>query len=329
MTIKGSRTHEVAALIAALGSDDEVKRESAIARLAIIGPRAMDRLLAAYATADRDARLGMLRAMEAIADPRAVTPAVEALSSGGSMARAATGVLRTLLDSPAVNCATQALDALVATALDPTAERSVRTAAFDAIQEMPARIREPVAAALQTDADLAIRARASEAPRDAAADDAVWQDALDGRLPENPAALRESIRSRAASAPLSTIQKLLDAVRVHEDTIASTSRREGWLQVRGALHQALALRGSRIAIYDLRETIAAADRPLPANFLTAVHAVGDASCLEPIAAAWSRSSEETARHQLAAAFDAVIKREKISRRSAVLKRIASRWPGIS
>jgi hypothetical protein len=328
MTIKGSRAQEVAALVAALGSDDQLTRESAIARLAIIGPRAMDRLLAAYAGADRDTRLGMLRTMEAIADPRALAPAAEALSAGGDLARAATNVLRALLDSPAASCSTRALDLLVANALDRSAERGVRIAAFDALRHMPATIREPIATALRRDADATIRTHASEAPSDAVADDAVWEDALGGRLPDDPTALRESVRSRAAATPLSTLQTLLDAVRAHEGTISSTRRREEWLHVRGALHQALALRASRIALYDLRETLAAAEEPLPASFLSAVHAVGDASCLEPVAVAWSKSSDEGVRHQLAAAFDAIVTREKISRRSAVRKRIASRWPGL-
>ena len=59
--------------------------------------------------------------------------------------------------------------------------------------------------------------------------------------------------------------------------------RAAWQNARGALHQALALRGSRVAVYDLRETIEQSRGPLPTSFVAALHVVGDASCLEPIA----------------------------------------------
>jgi hypothetical protein len=145
--------------------------------------------------------------------------------------------------------------------------------------------------------------------------------------------LREAVKSRAAAA-LGALQKLVEAVRARESAAASGARSEGWRQVRGALHQTLALRGSRVAVYDLRETLAEAREPLPAPFLAAMHVVGDESCLESIAAAWTAAddggaSPESAarwRHQLEAAFQAVVKREKISRRSAAWKRLATRFP---
>ena len=97
--------------------------------------------------------------------------------------------------------------------------------------------------------------------------------------------------------------------------------------MRGALHQALALRASNVALYDLRETIAAADRPLPSSFVAALHAIGDESCLEPIAAAVSRSGgQERWRHQLIEAFGTIVKRERVATRSALMKRIGTRWP---
>ena len=61
---------------------------------------------------------------------------------------------------------------------------------------------------------------------------------------------------RAAAAPLNSLRKLIDAIHAREDD-AGASRREGWRALRGSLHQALALRGSRVALYDLRESIPA------------------------------------------------------------------------
>jgi len=62
--------------------------------------------------------------------------------------------------------------------------------------------------------------------------------------------------------------------------------------------------------------------------MAALHVVGDESCLEPIATAWSATTDAGWRHQLEAAFAAIVKREKLTRRSAVLKRISARWPAI-
>jgi hypothetical protein len=57
--------------------------------------------------------------------------------------------------------------------------------------------------------------------------------------------------------------------------------------------------------------------------------IGDASCLEPIAAAYSRAKGEAWwRQQLLDLFHAIAKRERVTARHAVMKKIATRWPGI-
>lgn len=331
MSIKPSASTEIRTLLTALGGADDVARESAIARLAIIGARAVEKILAAYPDADRNTRIAMLRVLEAVADPRAVALAKQALAEGGDVAVAAAATLRPLLDGSGATSA-DALDALLATALDRSSERRVRLAAIEALRDMPPQIRGQVEDAMTDGAAPAIRAEAS-IPADAAAADAVWRDAVDGRLPEDPAGLREAIDTHAPSAPLGVLQKMVDAAASREAK-ASGARRDAWLGVRGSLHQALALRGSSIAVYDLRESIAGADRPLPPSFVSALHAVGDESCLEGIAAAYENvssiqggdASTERWRHQLGSAFQAILAREKGTRRNALLKRIAARWP---
>lgn len=328
MVIKASAASEIRTLVAALAADDEVRREAAIARLAIIGARAVDALRRAYEGAgDRATRIAVLRALESIGDGRTVGIARRAITEGGDLAVAAASALRSLLDSPHAPTATGALDVLVATALDPHAERRVRVAAFDALQDMPEGVRARVAEALEADPDPHLKARAVDLPRDAAAAESVWQDALDGQLPEDPAALRGAAQTRAPAAAFSALQKMIDAVREREASVSRADARAAWQHVRGALHQALALRGSRVAVYDLRETIEDSRGPLPTSFLAALHVVGDASCLEPLAAAYARSrTDERWQVQLAAAFRAIAKREKITRRHAVMKRILARWP---
>lgn len=313
--IKPSSASDLRALLNALLSGDEVMRESAIARLAILGPRAMDRLIPAYAAApDPDSKTALLRAMESIADRRSAPVAVSALKEAGDVAVAATGVLRSLLTSSHTPTATAALDALLSVALDRSAEQRVRLAAFESLQDVPGKVRERVEAALRAEGE--------------PAGDAVWANAVAGRLPDDPAALEEALRTRATSAPLTTLQKLVDAVRAMEPSVRSTAKRTEWRALRGALHQALARRGSRVALYDLRETIAEADEPLPVSYLAALHVLGDASCLDPVAAAYSRAKTRDAwwQRQLAAAFQAIVTRERITKRHAILKRIQTRFP---
>ena len=81
-------------------------------------------------------------------------------------------------------------------------------------------------------------------------------------------------------------------------------------------------------MYDLREEVAGARERLPVSFLSALHVVGDESCLEAIATAYHQAPASDAhwRHQLVAAFRAVSTRERITKRHVVMKRIATRWP---
>ena len=66
---------------------------------------------------------------------------------------------------------------------------------------------------------------------------------------------------------------------------AGAVRRGEWMRARGGRHVALAARGSRLAVCDLRESLESRGRRLPVEFLAALALVGDRSCLEPIAAA--------------------------------------------
>jgi hypothetical protein len=329
MVIKASAAAEIRQLVAALGGDDDLRREAAIARLAVIGPRAVDALGKAYAAASsRDTKIAVLRALEPIGDGRTIAMAQEAVGQGGDLARAAASALRGLLDSPHEQTATAALDVLVATALDHSAERGVRLAAVDALQGMPEGVRVRLTEALQADPDPRLKARAGNLPREAATADAVWQDALDGHLPDRPAELREAASARAPAAALGSLQKLIDTVRLREGAVSSAAKQAEWRTVRGALHQALALRGSRVAVYDLRESLENTHGPLPTSFLAALHVVGDQSCLEPLAAAYAATASGDARWkvQLAATFRAIARREKITRRHPIAKRIHTRWP---
>jgi hypothetical protein len=222
-----------------------------------------------------------------------------ALHDGGDVAVAAAGALRPLLTSPSADVAAESLDVLMTVLLDDKVEQRVRAAAFEALHDVP-EVRERIGKVLGR-------------PPDARTVDGVWQDALDGRLPDAAGPLREAVQLRAASAPLGVLQKLVDAVRAKE---ADQPSGADWRAVRGALHQALALRGSRVALYDLRETVETAKEPLPSTFLAALHVIGDEACLAPIVTAHTRTTDARWRQQLEAAFQAIVKREKLSRKPA-------------
>jgi hypothetical protein len=85
-------------------------------------------------------------------------------------------------------------------------------------------------------------------------------------------------------------------------------------------------------LYDLRESIESASIMLPVEFLAAVSTIGDTSCLEGLAAAYTRSMRSGRarrdwwRQHLAAAFRAIVRRERVTRRQAIIKKIQKRWP---
>lgn len=301
MSIKPSAASEIRALVESLGAADGVKREAAIARLAVIGARAVDRLVVVFdaANSSRTTKAGILRVLEAVGDARATPIARRGLQQGGDVAVAATGALRPLLTSTSADVAAESLDLLMTILLDDKVERRVRAAAFEALQDVP-EVRERIGKALGT-------------PPDARTVDALWQDAIDGRLPDTAGPLREAAQLKAASAPLSVLQKLVDALRQRGKSASNPAE---WLTLRGALHQALALRGSRVALYDLRESVDGTTTPLPSTFLTALHLIGDESCLAPIANAHKRATDARWRQQLEAASKAIVKREKLGRTRA-------------
>jgi hypothetical protein len=127
---------------------------------------------------------------------------------------------------------------------------------------------------------------------------------------------------------LSEVHRLIVRLRELEQEEPSEPRREQWIRARGAAHALLAARRSTVAVYDLREAFATASRPLPADFLTAVALVGDASCLEPMARAWTAATGETWwRGRLTEAAADIGRRENLTGRSAIVKRVRAKWPG--
>jgi hypothetical protein len=321
---------EIRELIAALAADDAVSRESAAARLAVIGARTVDPLLRAFPSAEPRLQAGILRAFEVTAEPRAIGPARAAMNGDaeGTYAAAA-GVLRALLASPRSDAASAALDALVAVAVSTTRPTAARVAALDALREAPNDIVAPLRRRLAADPDPEVRAQAASPSGARDRDDYdVWNAAVAGRLPLSAEALKRALSAHRATARLTELQRLIDQIRLREHQEQDVARREQWRVVRGAVHQALAARNSRLALYDLRDSLLDPER-LPVAFLAAVEEIGDASCLEALAAAYdatSRSGDSWWREHVATAFRAIVQREGLTRRHSAVKRAMARWP---
>ncbi len=333
--IRKSAARDVQALIANLDDTDQVRREAAIARLAVIGAPAVSHLIALLARgASPVVREGALRALGATGDARALGVALSHIGdSDSAVSVAAIGVVRPFVTSPD---GAVVLDRLIATALDSGRDEAVRMAAVEAIREVPGKAAAELRAKLAQDASASVRRRARAPGHQAEArrnPRELVQAAADGAgLPDNPEVLRRLVASLSGSLPLPVLHRLIGVVAAREAAEPSGPRQEAWKVTRGAVHAALAARGSRVALYDLRETLERARGPVPVEFLAAVERIGDASCLDALAAAFARTlaagfpARDWWTEHLAAAFRGIVQRERLTSRHAAIKRIRARWP---
>jgi hypothetical protein len=104
----------------------------------------------------------------------------------------------------------------------------------------------------------------------------------------------------------------------------ATEEAMSWTTARGAAHQVLAERNSRLAVFDLRDTFEQATSRLPLGFVAAITTIGDASCLPALAAAWQQVEDGWMRDHIAAAFQAIMSREGLTRRHAAVRRALER-----
>ncbi len=273
-----------------------------MARLRILGTRASPRLIDLVAAHESAAvRARALDAMEGIDDARVIDAAFAALKDGDiDVVIAALGVLRRWV---AEETGTRLLDAITAIAVDRSRDARVRVAALSALSELPDHLVKPI--------------RDQAPPPESA-----------GPSLEDPGAVREWIQAYGADATLSTLHELVTRTREREHAESSSRLREEWLQARGRAHQALAKRNSLVALYDVREAFEGATSALPQSFLSAASAIGDASCLEPLARAWAASGRDLDwKHQLSTTAATIMRREKLTGRSAAVKKLRANFLG--
>lgn len=316
--------------MADLASPHAITRDGAVARLTVIGERAVSRLMALVADrgATTEARVAAIHALEGIGDTRAFDPALAALDDPDpAINTAAIGVLQVFL--PAAR-GMEALDRLSATALDRSRDRGVRLAAIRALRDLGPATISPLLDALGGDPDQAIAMAAGLGPAAAADPVHVLKEAADGILPDTPNVLKLALTESAAQVPPAVLQQVIERVRFREGAETGPIRAE-WTALRGAAHSALAQRGSRLALYDLKESLESAREPLPVEFLGAAATIGDASCLECVAAAFTRALEHGVRvddwwrQRLTDVFRTIATREQVTKRTAAGKKLSSKY----
>jgi hypothetical protein len=324
-----------------LASHDSVAVEAAIARLAIIGRPALRHVLARVGQSDVAHQPRLLRVLERIGDPSALSTIRPLMQhTAQDVALAAIDAMGALLDARDGAVASAALDALTATLLDAARDEAVRLRAFETIAGAPGRtptyeaeVIAPLREQLSRDRSAIIREAVGVGPSSGApageingpSGEAQLENMAAGDLPADPEVLRLLLGAHGASVPLTMLHRVIERVRAHESTVAPADA-EAWRVVRATAHLALAARGSRLAVYDLREALAVLEAQTPVGMLSALQQVGDASVLDVLADAWQGSTDTWFRGQLVTIFRAVVERERITKRHAAVKKLAARAP---
>lgn len=336
-----SRPGQSKALLDQLLADhDPVAVEAAIARLAIAGRPALRQVLQRMDTADAAHLPRLLRVLERLADASAF-PALRPFLTHQTpeVAAAAVDAIGALLDVRDARVATAALDALTATLLDQGHDDAVRLRAWEAIANAPeptvsydADVLAPLRLQLRRDPSPTLRAAVGEGQEDVPlldvpSDEAQLEAAAGGTLPSHPEHLRQLLVAHGADAPLTALHRVIERVRAHEQAVARDEV-EAWRVVRATAHQALASRGSRLALYDIRETLEALGAQTPVGMLSALQLVGDASALDVVADAYAGSTDVWFRGQLSGVFRAIVAREKLTKRQASIRKMAARLPEV-
>lgn len=315
--IKRPAGGEAQRLVGDLVGDPPERAEAAGARLLVLGARAVPHLVKALdASPGEIATARMLALLEALPASRGVVQAVDAtLARSPASAPAVLAVWAAWLTAGDRTLATLAFDRLAAIALDEDRAGPLRVVALGAIQSMDDGAARALVGRLRLAEDPAVRVAASGE-----------EVAPPASTPasENPEGVRRRLAALADSAPLTDLHHLLEEVRERQRGAADVQGQTAWLAVRAAVHQALAARGSTVALYDLREVLERLRTPPPVALVGALAVVGDATCIEALASAWDHVDDDWTRNQLRAALAAICARHGLTRRHAAVKRLVAR-----
>ena len=217
----------------------------------------------------------------------------------------------------------EALDPLAARLLDEREDAGLRVVILDSLLTLqpPLAPAHPPAAAGAT--RLLVRARAGRPRRTAGrartprSGDRLVDELLSptDRPPEAAAERATAALARRGAPAIPALQRALERLgplrRGRTDPAS--------LRARAAIHEALAALDSRVALYDLRETIEARPRAVMPALLRAASRIGDASVVPALARV---VAEDTALLDgCADALAAIVARERLRRTSAALKAV--------
>jgi hypothetical protein len=343
-----SRSERIQELLEKLASEGAAERDSAVAGLTLLGTRVVEPLRALLPGLGRAARLAAVEVLDRIEAPSALAPLLDLLAdedetvAGRAMealgdrpdpraAQALAAVLASPAPAPRRRGAAQALVRLQAAglveALDPLAARllderedaALRLAILDALRTQepplaPSTLR-PLLRRLAASADLRLAAHArSSASAPVPLERLVDELVAPGRSAEAVARATADLAVRGAPA----IPPLLHAL----ERLGPPGRADARsLQERVAIHGALAALDSRVALYDLRETIATGPGAVLPALLRVAGRVGDGSFVPLLARA--AAEKEAPLEACAEALAAIVAREKLRRTSAACRAVAA------
>ena len=327
MTLPRRPAPSIAALVHDVVDGAPIAREAAVARLAIAGIRAEGLVIQALTAADARGQAALLGVLERLTTARALDAAIDCLATvDPTVATAAVAAVRPHLQSEDPDLASRALDALVTTTLEPARAEAARLAAIDAVAEAGgASAVAAVQARLRDDPNPRIRRAVDDAAAPAGITGGAQIEAVAADPGSDPLAVQRLIGEAGAQGSLAALHQLVLALAHRERTATSDAERAGWTLALGAAHHALAARGSRLARLDLREALERTPPERLGELVAAAEAIGDASCLAPLVAAW-HAGEESTRARVAAAFTAIVARDGLTRRHAAVKDVLARWP---
>jgi hypothetical protein len=330
LAIRASHSREITALVSDLASDRPAVREAAVARLTVIGARASSALAAIVIDrhAPPTARTAALRIFEATTDSKGMESALAVVDeSNDDIVSAAIAAL-----APHVRSAEGAavVDRLTAIALDRRRAGVIREAAVRALLDLDTSSLRPLLKALRNDrapeiAALVANRRSGQPPPDEPGE--LLARAVNGRLPSDGEMVRRALARAGDAMTLPDVLTLIERLRDHEKAQPSAGRGQ-WQAARAAAHLVLARRASRIALYDLRETVETAKEPIAMEFLAALDALGDASCVEAVARAYAATPDAWWRGHLLRTFGTIVRREGLTRRHTAIKKLRERHPRV-
>ncbi len=325
MPVRAARSSDIQRSLDHLSSSDAVTRESAVARLLLVGGRAIAplRTLVAADTVATQTRIAALQTLGLLDQGEAVVAAISCLASSDDVlaAEAVEMLGRAILGGDREDVSDRALEHLTGLALSFGAPLDRRTRAVQLLRQLPEHVYQPVLDALEQTPSLSgLSTSSAPSPSPLIS---LW--IAQGRLPLDEAAVVDAIDTEGRLASVTDLHRVIEMLRARAASAASD--RAGWDRVRGEVHRVLAEQGSTLALYDLREALDNTATLASPGLLAAAQAIADVSCLASVTLRWLEAGADPwLRDQCERVFRSIVERERLRRNSAAMALLLKRWP---